>query len=117
MRLLEYQTSLALSALTVLKLGTAITADAASTYYIPSLGTAVVANLCKSMDSSSEADPNPSDPEPPARGKTGGSRMRDSLGKVDITLISKVQLIFRPFERFPALYGVSTVDETRMAIA
>lgn len=70
-----------LSALALLKLGTAIAANTAFLYYIPNFGTVAVSQFYRHLESNSVCDPNPSDPEPPARGKTEGSRMHTSLVK------------------------------------
>lgn len=115
MKLLNCKTSLALSALTVLKLGTAITADA-PVYYIP-YGTVVASEQRPSIESNSEADPGSGEPEPPARRGTGGSRQRASLGKFDTINMSKLQLVFLPFERLPAVTGFLSANDTKIALA
>lgn len=93
MKLLICKASLALNALTVLTLGTAMTVDAASAYYIPNC-TDVASHFCQSIESNSEAGSGSPDPEPPAKGGTGGSRHRAFLEKVDTILISFMTICF-----------------------
>lgn len=105
MKQLISKASLALSALTVLNLGTAITVHTTSACYTTHIGTMVASQFCNCADSNHNADPR--DPEPPAKGKTGGSRMHSSLEKSDIIMTSKIQPVLRPFENFPGISSIS----------